>query len=100
MNKDTIKGKMKEVEGNVQEKFGKVTDRKEDQLKGMGKQVQGKAQQAMGEVKDAAKDAMDRKPAPPRTNIPEEDDRSVRKPGDVESDVVPNRDDDIGEEVA
>jgi len=54
MNKDTIKGKIKEVEGRVQEEFGKLTNRKEDQLKGMGKEVEGKVQQEAGKVKDAA----------------------------------------------
>ena len=104
MNKDTIKGKIKEVEGRVQEEFGKLTNRKEDQLKGMGKEVEGRVQQEAGKVKDAAKDAMKRKPTSGRTDtepdLPEEEYRDRRKPTNAESDVVPNRDDDVGDEVA
>jgi uncharacterized protein YjbJ (UPF0337 family) len=57
MNKDQVKGGMKDIAGKAQEKAGEVTDNKSQQAKGMAKQVEGKVQKGYGDVKDAAKDA-------------------------------------------
>jgi uncharacterized protein YjbJ (UPF0337 family) len=55
MNKDQVKGSMKEAAGKVQEKIGEVVGSKGQQAKGMAKEVEGKAQKTAGDVKDAAK---------------------------------------------
>jgi uncharacterized protein YjbJ (UPF0337 family) len=104
MNKDEIKGKIKEVEGRVQQKAGEWTGSKEDQLKGMGKQAEGKLQEGVGKLKDAGHEAAEKVrdlgKSKKENELPEEEYQDARKLKDVKSDVVPNRDDDIGEEVA
>jgi uncharacterized protein YjbJ (UPF0337 family) len=77
MDSNEIKGKMKDVAGKAQEKFGEVTGNKEQELKGMGKQVEGKVQETYGKAKDAVRDA----------------EESFRK---RQSDVQPDRDNEIG----
>lgn len=57
MNKDQIKGTLKDAAGKVQEQAGKLTGSTEQQLKGLNKQVQGQAQKAVGDVKEVFKDA-------------------------------------------
>ncbi len=55
MNKDQVKGSMKEAAGKVQEKTGEVVGSKSQQAKGMAKEVEGKAQKTAGDVRDAVK---------------------------------------------
>jgi len=55
MDKDQVKGAMKDVAGKVQETAGQVTGSNKQQAKGLEKQVEGKAQKAAGDVKDAVK---------------------------------------------
>jgi uncharacterized protein YjbJ (UPF0337 family) len=104
MNKDKLKGKIKEMEGRVQRQAGEWTGNKEQQLKGMAKQAQGKMQEGVGKMKDAGRDVVNRMPAPGKSkqekDLPEEDYQNVKERKAPASDVVPNRDDDIGEEVA
>ncbi|MFX1680680.1 CsbD family protein [Mitsuaria sp. CC2] len=57
MNKDQVKGAVKDAAGKVQQKTGEVVGSTEQQAKGLAKQVDGKAQKAYGDVKEAAKDA-------------------------------------------
>jgi len=57
MNKDQVKGTMKDVAGKVQEKTGEIIGSPEQQLKGDRKQLAGKTQKAYGDVKEAVKDA-------------------------------------------
>jgi len=57
MNKDQVKGKAKEIAGNVQEKAGKAVGSTEQQVKGVGKQISGKVQKGAGDVEEAAKNA-------------------------------------------
>lgn len=59
MNKDQIKGRMKDIAGKAQEKVGQATDSRSQQAKGLGKQVQGKVQKGFGDAKDAVNDATD-----------------------------------------
>ncbi len=56
MNKDQVKGSIKNVVGKVQETAGKTVGSDEQRLKGIRKQVEGRAQKAVGDVKDVAKD--------------------------------------------
>ncbi|HJW54631.1 MAG TPA: CsbD family protein [Burkholderiaceae bacterium] len=53
MNKDQVKGTVKDAAGKVQQKVGKMTGSMEQQAKGVKKQVEGKTQKAVGDVKDA-----------------------------------------------
>lgn len=57
MNKDQVKGSIKDVAGKVQEKAGELTGSTEQQIKGIAKQVEGKTQKAVGDVKEVVKDA-------------------------------------------
>ena len=57
MNKDQVKGGIKDIAGKAQEKAGELTGSKEQQAKGLLKQGEGKVQKGFGDVKDAAKDA-------------------------------------------
>jgi uncharacterized protein YjbJ (UPF0337 family) len=56
MNKDQVKGTVKDVAGKVQQKAGKLVGSKKQQVKGLQKQVAGKAQKMLGDVKQVAKD--------------------------------------------
>jgi uncharacterized protein YjbJ (UPF0337 family) len=55
MNKDTIKGSMKETAGKVQKEFGKAVDSPKHVIEGGAKEAEGKTQQAVGHMKDAVK---------------------------------------------
>ena len=57
MDKDTIKGKMKDVGGRMKRQAGEWTGDKEMQKEGSKDQIEGKAQKTFGNVKDAARDA-------------------------------------------
>ena len=55
MNKDQVKGTVKEAAGKIQEKAGELVGSKTQQAKGIAKEVEGKAQKAAGDIKDAVK---------------------------------------------
>jgi uncharacterized protein YjbJ (UPF0337 family) len=57
MNKNQVKGAVKDIAGKVQEEAGKLTGSKEQQVKGLNKQISGKAEKAYGDVKAAIKHA-------------------------------------------
>ena len=57
MNKDQVKGAIKDAAGKVQEKTGEVIGSTDQQVKGIAKQVEGKTQKAVGDVKEVLKDA-------------------------------------------
>ena len=54
MNRDQVKGTMKDVAGKIQRKVGEITGSTSQQIKGGIKQVAGKAQKAVGNVRDDA----------------------------------------------
>ncbi|MBK6851196.1 MAG: CsbD family protein [Burkholderiales bacterium] len=60
MNKDQVKGILKDNLGKAQEKAGDLVGSAEQQRKGLAKQVEGKAQKAVGDVKEVVKDATHR----------------------------------------
>lgn len=62
MNKDQVKGTVKDVAGKVQEKAGELTGSEKQQVKGLKNQVEGKVQKGYGDVKEAFKDANKPKP--------------------------------------
>jgi uncharacterized protein YjbJ (UPF0337 family) len=55
MNQDEAKGKAKDIAGRVERQVGEWTGDKEAQVKGAAKQVEGKVQNAWGKAKDAVK---------------------------------------------
>lgn len=55
MNKDQIKGKTREIVGDIQEATGKMLGSKEQRAKGLKKQVSGKTQKAVGDIKESLK---------------------------------------------
>jgi len=57
MNKDQVKGTVKDAAGKVQEKAGEVVGSPKHEAKGLLKQAEGKTQKAVGDVKEAVKDA-------------------------------------------
>jgi len=59
MNKDQVKGQVKDIAGKVQEGAGKLVDSKEQQAKGAKLQVEGKLQKGYGDAKEVAKDTHD-----------------------------------------
>jgi uncharacterized protein YjbJ (UPF0337 family) len=62
MNKDQVKGSVKDVAGKAQEKAGELTGSEKQQIKGMKNQVEGKIQKGVGDVKEAFDDTNE----PPR----------------------------------
>jgi len=56
MNKDQVKGALKNVEGKVQEHAGKLVGNKDQEVKGLSKQVSGKVQENVGDAKQSIKD--------------------------------------------
>lgn len=52
MNKDQVKGTVKEAAGKVQQKVGEAVGSNKQQAKGVGKQIEGKAQKAVGNAKE------------------------------------------------
>lgn len=54
MNKDTFKGKWEQLKGNVQKKWGKLTDDDVDKIKGDSKVLVGKLQEKYGMTKEEA----------------------------------------------
>jgi len=57
MNKNQVKGAVKNVAGKVQEEVGKLVGSNEQQAKGISKQISGKAEKVYGDAKAVAKDA-------------------------------------------
>ena len=53
MNRNQMKGAVKNVAGKVQQKIGELTGNKTQQVKGVGKQVEGKVQRGAGNVEQA-----------------------------------------------
>ncbi len=52
MNKDQVKGRARQVEGNVQEAVGKAVGNPKHNVKGKLKRAAGKIQAAYGDLKD------------------------------------------------
>lgn len=56
MNKDQVKGVVKEATGTIQKKVGNVLGNPVQQGKGLLKEAEGKAQKQYGDIKEAVKD--------------------------------------------
>ena len=57
MNKDQVKGAVKDAAGKVQEKVGQAIGSTEQRAKGLAKQVEGKAEKKLGDAKEVLKNA-------------------------------------------
>jgi len=57
MNKDQVKGAVKEAAGKVQQKAGKLLGSPEQEAKGLVTKLEGKAQKKVGDAKEVLKDA-------------------------------------------
>lgn len=55
MDKDRVEGKVKDIAGRAERQVGEWTGDTETQAKGAAKQVEGKVQNAWGKAKDAVK---------------------------------------------
>ena len=60
MNKNQVKGTIKDAAGKVQEAAGKAVGSNEQQAKGLKKQVVGQAQKAVGDLQAVVKDGVNR----------------------------------------
>ncbi len=59
MNKDQVKGAVKDAAGKVQERAGQVTGNDTQRAKGLVKQGEGKVQKGYGDLKEKAKKKLD-----------------------------------------
>ena len=59
MNWDQVQGKWKEFKGNVQTKWGELSDDEIDQMNGDREALEGKIQQKYGRTKEEAKREVD-----------------------------------------
>jgi uncharacterized protein YjbJ (UPF0337 family) len=58
MNKDQVKGRVKEVEGMIKEVAGKLVGNEKLEEKGKVQKILGEAQAAVGDIKQDVKDAV------------------------------------------
>ena len=58
MNKDQVKGRVKEAEGRIKEVAGKLVGNRKLQAKGKSEKYLGEAQAKFGDVKKAVKDTL------------------------------------------
>jgi uncharacterized protein YjbJ (UPF0337 family) len=58
MNKDQVKGAVKDVAGKVQKEAGNLSGSKEQQAKGVAKQGEGKLQKGFGNLKEKARNTL------------------------------------------
>ena len=59
VHEDEVKGKLKEVEGKVQDAWGDLTGDPRHDAEGKAKQAEGVAEQGVGKVKKALHNAID-----------------------------------------
>lgn len=52
MNRDQVKGRMKEAGGKIQQKAGKATGSVKQQAKGLANQAEGKVQKNLGDARE------------------------------------------------
>ncbi|HEX2827311.1 MAG TPA: CsbD family protein [Burkholderiales bacterium] len=57
MNKEQVKGAVKDVAGKAQQEIGKLTGSEKQQIKGVANQAEGKIEKGVGNVKEAIEDA-------------------------------------------
>ena len=55
MNRDQVKGKLKEAAGSAQEKAGRLTGDRDQQARGQARETAGKVQKKVGDVASGVK---------------------------------------------
>jgi uncharacterized protein YjbJ (UPF0337 family) len=60
MNRDQVKGAVKDAAGKVQRKAGEAVGSPKHEARGAAKQVEGKAQKTLGNAREAVKGSRDR----------------------------------------
>jgi uncharacterized protein YjbJ (UPF0337 family) len=60
MNKDQVKGAIKEAAGKLQTKTGKIIGNNEQQVKGISRTMEGHLQKSKGDAKEIVKDVMNK----------------------------------------
>jgi uncharacterized protein YjbJ (UPF0337 family) len=55
MNRNQVKGGMKEAGGKVQKEFGKAVDSPKHTIKGAAKEIEGKTQKTVGNLQEDAR---------------------------------------------
>ena len=55
MNRDQVKGSIKDAAGKVQRKVGEATGSAKQQVKGAARQAEGKVQKAVGDLRESVK---------------------------------------------
>ncbi len=58
MNKDQVKGAIKEAAGKLQAKTGKIIGNNEQQVKGISRTLEGHVQKTKGDAQEVVKDVM------------------------------------------
>jgi uncharacterized protein YjbJ (UPF0337 family) len=81
MDKDRVEGKVKDVAGRVERQVGEWTGDKNAQAHGAAKQVEGKVQNTWGKAKDAVRSATDDTASKVDTNadVAEREEKRERK---------------------
>ncbi len=81
MDKDRVEGKVKDVAGRVERQVGEWTGDKNAQAHGAAKQVEGKVQNTWGKAKDAVRSATDETASKVDTNadVAEREEKRERK---------------------
>ena len=59
MNEDILKGKWKQLEGEIQKEWGKLTKNDLEQINGEAKMLAGKIQEKYGQTSEEAKKGVD-----------------------------------------
>lgn len=60
MNKDQVKGRIKEVAGNIQKNAADAVDNESAQAKGAARELEGKVQKDYGDAKNKVGKAIDK----------------------------------------
>ena len=84
MNKDQVKGKVKDVAGRIERQAAEWTGDEKKEVHGTMKQAEGKIENAWGNVKEAGKKAADKAKAPSKSpqrsqEVDDEDTASSRR---------------------
>jgi len=84
MNKDQVRGKVKDVAGRIERQAGEWTGDEKKEVHGTMKQAEGKIQNAWGNVKDTGKKTVDKAKAPSNSpqrsqQVDDEDTASSRR---------------------
>jgi uncharacterized protein YjbJ (UPF0337 family) len=87
VNKDQVKGKVKDIAGRVERQTGEWTGDSEAQVRGAAKQAEGKVQKAWGDLKESVKKPADKD----RADLPGEREDETAQSQEQEKDLPRDR---------